>query len=346
MRKLFLLFLFSTTTFFLRAERIKKIVVTNNSPYHITYGTVVEFSFDYFTKKGKQKKFVYKDIEKYFTLSGVNGHWEVNEYDKDFKLEIKFTIERFPQSFNLDSAQAFLHFDNQHGVIIDQKFSFKVDKDCALELDFSGSRGESGTSGKSGSYPLIGRDGDGGYSGSNGKNGGNGKNLIVKIKKEKDSSGIFFTYLTVIDTAEKKIYYYKTPFPDQGIIINVSGGNGGGGGTGGDGSNGKDGKETEKKIKDPGNGGPGGSGGNGGNGGNGGTVSFVLPLGTPGLEDYFQVISNGGSGGAGGDPGAGGKGGDAVVEGQTPGSGGSYGEDGQNGTDGLPGFWEIKMENF
>lgn len=330
-----------------RTQRMKEIVVEYDTTGSINYGSEIVFKFYWLNKKGKKKEFSRYEILKQFTLTAVNATW-IDHPEKPgnsatgqnpvYSNMMGLRVTNKPGAFNVTDITFSIVFIKENGPEFSLAKRVRLNYKGQLNLDFAGRNGTDGTKGDDKAAPLIFRDGKNGEDGTNGQPGEDGHLVDLKMKWVTDpATGKMWAEIIAFDQKTNETHNYRTPYPENGIYINVSGGNGGNGGNGGDGSRGKHAKSVDGKITDPGNGGNGGKGGDGGNGGIGGSVNITVHPNASDMANYVIVINNGGAAGMGGNAGAAGKPGDSIA-GSGTGREGTRGTIGNSGSMGMPGL--------
>lgn len=302
-----LLMLFSEGRLF--AQNSANYLVEIDSGCAINYGCSVPVKV-FQIKKKKKRIIPFHELEDKFHLEATGASWIRNCSDINQNL----CHHNFDTLF-YEEHSACLKIDGNPGDSSFEKISMTIRNNefyyhnaghfnyiGPLTIDFSGGRGTPGEEGKGLSVQVF-RRGTHGKDGSPGWNGFPGKNITVRIFMDHSAAdGKKYTRIYVDESGTGRRYFYKTPFPENGILIFTCGGTGGSGGDGTDGGEGMDGSND----KEPGEGGNGGNGGSGGDGGNGGEVEILVHPDAESVIPFIQVKNDGGQPGLGGIGGAGG----------------------------------------
>lgn len=302
-----ILILFSAGS--LLAQKQINYRVEIDSSYSIHYGSTIPVKV-FQLKKKKKRLIPFHELESKFHLEAIGASWIRNCTDMNHHLcHNNFDTIFFDEHsacLKIDGHPADSSFERISIVISKDEFSYhgsvNFNYKGPLYIDFSGAKGVDGENGNESSIQVF-RHGTYGNDGDSGWNGFPGKNITVRIFKDhlaadgKKHTGI---YVDVSGTGRR--YFYKTPYPENGILIYACGGYGGNGGNGTNGGEGRDGTAE----KEPGAGGKGGDGGNGGDGGIGGEVELLVHPNAESVIPYIQVKNDGGQPGLGGIGGTGG----------------------------------------
>lgn len=291
------------------AQKQENYLVELDSNCIIHYGSTVPVKV--FQLKKKKKRIIpFHELEDKFHLEATGASWIRNCSDINQNLcHNNFDTIFFDEHSGCLKIEA-NSIDSTYDMIKlaarNENFTFQYSGNFnykgPLYIDFSGAKGVDGENGNELSVQVF-RHGTHGKEGHTGWNGFPGKNITVRIFKDQlASDGKKYTRIFVDEAGTGRRYFYKTPFPENGILIFACGGYGGSGGNGTDGGEGRDGSND----KEPGEGGNGGNGGSGGDGGNGGEVEILVHPDAESVIPFIQVKNDGGQPGLGGKGGAGG----------------------------------------
>jgi hypothetical protein len=291
---------------------VYEFVVEFDEPARRNYGSEVKFRFYEKTKKGKKGELTKHSIDNIsFTVTNGEFSW-YSEPGKKI-LQGKLRLAAQPQSLNdTITTIEFTYTDKDKKQ--SHSFSFKLNFEGDIKLDYSGKNGEHGKTFESGviGFVVSNKSNDG----EPGANGENGKDVEITMIRKTKNLDTFFV-MNVNDVLTGNYYIYKVKKNFSKIYVSSNGGDGGNGGSGTDGS-----RNNRFRVD-------GGNGGAGGNGGNAGKITFYLDDRAWKLLNKIELTNNPGRGGNGGSPG------DGVTHKDDPGIVGRRGNPGAIGNEGL-----------